>query len=98
MHFADFGLSTVAANLCQFGVLLNLYAPALVSGEVPVKVIEFVGSHYVKVFLDEIHIEEMTYHIEVHTAVCKTWMIFSNSAWYGGIAGAMAFMNELHQC
>ena len=82
---AHLGLRTYAAHFCKLWIFLYLYAPALVIGKVPVKIIELVSSHYFEVFLDKINIKKVTRHIEMHTAVCKARIVFYNTTWYNGI-------------
>ena len=62
-------------NLGETWVLLNLDAPALILGEVPVKRIHLVHRQEIDVLLDEIDREEVAPHVEVHTPVGKSWSV-----------------------
>ena len=57
---ADDGLVSDGSHFCKAWVFLDLKSPALVVGEVPVEGIELVDFHDVEIFLDLVHVEEVT--------------------------------------
>ena len=63
--------SAVGAPGRELGVALELDAPALVVGEVPVKHVHLVQCQPVDVFLDIGHREEVAHHVEQHAAVAE---------------------------
>ena len=66
------GARAVGTHLRELGVALDFYAPTLIVGEVEVQHIHVVHGQQVDVLLDEVGIEEMADHIEVHAPVYET--------------------------
>ena len=68
---ADHGGLADAAHGGQLRIALDLDAPALIVGQVPVQRIELVYGHHVDIPLHFVHREEVARHVEVHAAVCE---------------------------
>ena len=60
-----------AAHGGQLRIALDLDAPALIVGQVPVQRIELVYGHHVDIPLHFVHREEVARHVEVHAPVCE---------------------------
>ena len=63
------GTAAVSADKGKLGITLDLDAPALVVGQMPVETVELVDGHDVKIALDCIHAEEMPCAVEMHASV-----------------------------
>ena len=68
---ADHGGLADAAHGGQLRIALDLDAPALIVGQVPVQRIELVYGHHVDIPLHFVHREEVARHVEVHAPVCE---------------------------
>ena len=60
---------TVGTNLCQFWILLDFDAPALVVAEVEMELVHVVHDQHVNVNLHRIQRDEMAARIEMHATV-----------------------------
>ena len=60
------------ADLGQLRIFLDLDPPALVLGQVPVKIIELILRHQVDVLFNELDRHKMPRDIEMHAAVAET--------------------------
>ena len=67
----EYGLGTPRGDLGQAGVTLDLDAPTLVLGEVPVETVDLVAGEMVDVLLHEVRPEEVPAHVEMHAPVGK---------------------------
>ena len=75
------------ADLGELRIFLDLDAPALVVGEMPVHHVEFVDRHVVDEFLDEFRRLEMTRGIEHESAPGEARIVFDVDAAHARIAG-----------
>src|ERR1700761_2293022 len=78
----DHRLRALAAYLCKLWIFFDLDAPALVVGQVPVKIIQFVISHHVDGFFDKLDREKMPANIKHDAAIRETGVILNLSARY----------------
>ena len=63
-------------DLGQARILLDLDAPSLVIGEMPVERVHFVQRDEIDVLLDELLRHEVPRDVEVHAAPGKAWTVF----------------------
>ena len=63
-----------SAHLGKAGIFLDLYAPALIIGQVPVKAVHAMQCHDVEVALHRLGVKEVAHTIKVHTAITKSWI------------------------
>ena len=71
------------ADLGELRVLLDLDAPALVVGEVPVEAVHLVAGQQVDVLLREFDRPEVPAGIEVHAAPFEAWPVSDGEAGHG---------------
>ena len=85
-------------HLGEAWIFLNLYAPTLVFGQMPVKIVDIMHGKHIYHFFYVFHRIEMTTHIEHKSAICEAWHIADLS---GGhcchIAGAFSNGERLIQ-
>ena len=82
-HLADGGVVVVGTGSPDGGqqrIAFDFSAPALVIGQVPVEDVHLVACHEVYEFLDFIHAEEMSAHIEHEAPVAKAWFVLNGHA------------------
>ena len=60
------------SHLSEQRILVDLHTPSLVFSKMPVEGVHVVQHHHIDILFDEIDIEEMTAHIEVHATVGET--------------------------
>ena len=78
---SDDGARTLRSNARKTRILLYLDSPSLIVGEMPVKDVHVMHSHEVKIFLDEVHGEEVARAVEHHAAITEAWLVcYSNRA------------------
>src|SRR6185437_3814694 len=72
---ADDGSRTARADVCEFWVFSDLDTPALVFGEVPMKIIHLVQGDEIDIAFDEVHGKEMAADVEMEAAVGETGVV-----------------------
>ena len=77
---ADHGAVSPRAHFGKLRIFLDLDSPSLVLGKMPVEAVQFISSHDIEISLHLIDIEEMTCHVEMHSAVCESWLVLDGSA------------------
>ena len=77
---ADDGLRAPCSDFGEERVGLDLGAPALVLGEVPVEAVELEGSHHVEDLLDLVHREEVAAAVQMHSAICEARFVLDLAA------------------
>ena len=82
------------SNTLELGFAFDLDTPSLVIGKMPVKTVQLVHCHDVKIFFDKIHTEEMAGNVQVHTPPGITGMICDLNIWHipyhpGDLAGRL---------
>ena len=88
---------TPGTHLGEAGILLNLDAPALVVGEMPVKAVHVVQGQQVDVLLDEIDREEVSGAVQVHAPVTKPRRIGNDGGRQGYLGGRGEYGQTLAQ-
>ena len=79
----DVAVGSRCADGGEFGILLDLHAPALVVGEVPVEAVHFVIRHHVEHSLHLFNGEEVTGYVEHETAIGKARLVLNGNARQG---------------
>ena len=69
------GLVTERTDLSQTGIFLDLDSPSLIFGKMPVKTVEFMHRHDIKILLDFIYVKEMAAGIHMHTPVGESGLV-----------------------
>ena len=76
----DHSAVSPGSDFRQFRIFLDFNPPALVITEMPMKSIQFICRHYIKIPLDLIYTEEMPGNIQMHTSICKSRFILDGNA------------------
>ena len=83
LEVGDIGVRCRCADGGELWILLDLHAPALVVGEVPVEAVHFVIRHHVEHALHLFHGEEVAGHVEHETAIGKARLVLNGDAGQG---------------
>ena len=83
LEVGDIGVRCRCTDGSELWILLDLHAPALVVGEVPVEAVHFVIRHHVEHALHLFHGEEVAGHVEHETAIGKARLVLNGDAGQG---------------